>query len=152
MPGKRRRTRAPPPEPEPETPEDALAPPLPAWVREAGAYYFTPMTAAAHAAAVTADFFGAHIPSNQARMLPVRCFGCAKVLGGLSGSYDALWLEYKKAFWAKPALRAHAARLATLTTLDRLGIKRMCCKDILMNWVDVTEFMMHQQPKLRNTS
>lgn len=63
---------------------------------------------------------------TKARMLPVRCYTCNKVLGNKGATFEKLknsGLEMEE-IWAN------------------LGLKRQCCKTIMITHVDLTDEMM----------
>lgn len=108
---------------------------------EASSFFFTVDTEAKQRR--SKDFFAFHQPGKTVRLLPIRCFGCNNVLGNKSEAYDTLLNKYES-----QGLHPNAA---TLRTLKDLKLKRDCCKQIMMTWVDTTDYLMHEQPKLRNT-
>jgi DNA-directed RNA polymerase I, II, and III subunit RPABC5 len=55
-------------------------------------------------------------------MIPVRCVTCGKVLGHLEPS----WIRYKR-------------ELGPQAALDRLGLKRMCCRRHLLTYRDIVQ-------------
>lgn len=134
-------------------------PPLPAWVEAAGQYYFHPPgfdkegnfeepAAGAGVSAAPSDETGLlslYMPSAEPRLLPVRCFNCNKILGNKSSTYDAIFLRKH----VQEGLPRGAARLATF---EEMRIKRDCCRNIFLTWVDHTVFAGHKQPTLRNTT
>lgn len=114
-----------------------------------GAGFFAPDPVAEVTRA--SDFFAAHLPTkSKTRILPVRCFGCNRVLGNLSAAYDAGVLRRLAQFRA--AGEDDADGLAVVATFRDMGIRRLCCKTILLTWVDHTEMALHTQPALRNTT
>lgn len=62
-------------------------------------------------------------PIGESMIIPVRCFSCGKVIGS---AYE----EYKKRTGAgeKPEM-----------VLDSLGIKRYCCRRIIISHVDLID-------------
>ena len=59
-------------------------------------------------------------------LIPVRCFSCNKVVGNKQLTYEKLLSEDKSANEA----------------LDILGLKRYCCRRMLLTNVDLIEKMM----------
>ena len=62
-------------------------------------------------------------------MVPVRCFSCGKVIGGL---YEAFLEKVKNGESAAKAL-------------DELGVKRYCCRRMLFTQADLIDEIMKYQ-------
>jgi DNA-directed RNA polymerase subunit N (RpoN/RPB10) len=57
-------------------------------------------------------------------IIPVRCFSCGKPIGGL-------WEQYKE----------EIKTLDKKEVLDNLGLKRFCCRGILLGHIDSIEII-----------
>ena len=64
---------------------------------------------------------------TQAMILPVRCFTCGKVVGNKWDSY----LELLKADYSEG------------DALDELGLKRYCCRRMVLTHVDLIEKLLN---------
>mgnify|MGYP002831580309 FL=1 len=64
---------------------------------------------------------------TQAMIIPVRCFTCGKVVGNKWDSY----LELLKADYAEG------------DALDELGLKRYCCRRMVLTHVDLIEKLLN---------
>ncbi|KAH8080938.1 DNA-directed RNA polymerase, subunit N/Rpb10, partial [Filobasidium floriforme] len=68
------------------------------------------------------------------QIIPVRCFSCGKVVGNL-------WEKY---------LQLLASELSEGEAMDKLGLKRYCCRRMILTHVDLIEklLMYNGQPLL----
>ena len=64
---------------------------------------------------------------TQAMIIPVRCFTCSKVVGNKWDSY----LELLKADYSEG------------DALDELGLKRYCCRRMVLTHVDLIEKLLN---------
>ena len=64
---------------------------------------------------------------TQAMIIPVRCFTCGKVVGNKWDSY----LELLKADYSEG------------NALDELGLKRYCCRRMVLTHVDLIEKLLN---------
>ena len=64
---------------------------------------------------------------TQAMIIPVRCFTCGKVVGNKWDSY----LELLKADYSEG------------DSLDELGLKRYCCRRMVLTHVDLIEKLLN---------
>ena len=64
---------------------------------------------------------------TQAMIIPVRCFTCGKVVGNKWDSY----LELLKAAYSEG------------DALDELGLKRYCCRRMVLTHVDLIEKLLN---------
>ncbi|KAJ3270191.1 DNA-directed RNA polymerases I, II, and III subunit RPABC5 [Terramyces sp. JEL0728] len=67
-------------------------------------------------------------------IIPVRCFSCGKVIGNKWEGYLQL---VEDDYPAKEAL-------------DTLGLKRYCCRRMVLTHVDLIEKLMHFGPKFKD--
>ncbi|KAJ3315807.1 DNA-directed RNA polymerases I, II, and III subunit RPABC5 [Boothiomyces sp. JEL0838] len=67
-------------------------------------------------------------------IIPVRCFSCGKVIGNKWEGYLQL---VEDDYPAKEAL-------------DTLGLKRYCCRRMVLTHVDLIEKLMHFGPKSKD--
>ncbi|ESN95314.1 hypothetical protein HELRODRAFT_63271 [Helobdella robusta] len=63
-------------------------------------------------------------------IIPIRCFTCGKVIGNL-------WNKY---------LRLLEADYTECEALDELGLKRYCCRRMLLSHVDIIEKLLNYAP------
>jgi DNA-directed RNA polymerase I, II, and III subunit RPABC5 len=68
-------------------------------------------------------------------IIPVRCFTCNKVIGSLWDPYKKLLKDFKN----------EGNTLAEKKALDTLGLKRYCCRRMLLCHVDVFEHLLNYQ-------
>lgn len=61
-------------------------------------------------------------------IIPIRCFTCGKVIGNK-------WDEYLRLVQQYPDNKA--------AVLDQLGLKRFCCRRMLLGHVDLINRMLH---------
>lgn len=61
-------------------------------------------------------------------IIPIRCFTCGKVIGNK-------WDEYVRLVQENPNDKS--------AILDRLGLKRFCCRRMLLGHVDLINRMLH---------
>ena len=59
-------------------------------------------------------------------IIPVRCFSCGKVVGNL-------WEKY---------LQLLASELSEGEAMDKLGLKRYCCRRMILTHVDLIEKLL----------
>lgn len=59
-------------------------------------------------------------------IIPVRCFTCGKVIGNK-------WEKY---------LKCLEEEMAVPTALDNLGLKRYCCRRMIISHVDLIEMLL----------
>ncbi|XP_020388625.2 DNA-directed RNA polymerases I, II, and III subunit RPABC5 [Rhincodon typus] len=70
------------------------------------------------------------IPGDGAMIIPVRCFTCGKVVGNKWEAYlGLLQAEYTEG-----------------DALDALGLKRYCCRRMLLSHVDLIEKLLNYAP------
>ncbi|GAP84311.1 putative DNA-directed RNA polymerases I II III subunit 10 [Rosellinia necatrix] len=67
-------------------------------------------------------------------IIPIRCFSCGKVTGDL-------WERY---------LKLIDGGLADGDAMDQLGLKRYCCRRMIMTHVDLIEKLLKYTPDGRN--
>ncbi|WWD01674.1 DNA-directed RNA polymerase I, II, and III subunit rpabc5 [Kwoniella sp. B9012] len=72
--------------------------------------------------------------SYAVRIIPVRCFSCGKVIGNLWDSY----------------LELLAAGVDEGDALDRLQLKRYCCRRMVLTHVDLIEKLLMYNPLSRD--
>ncbi|KAF9582125.1 DNA-directed RNA polymerase II subunit L [Lunasporangiospora selenospora] len=69
-------------------------------------------------------------------IIPVRCFSCGKVIGNNK---------------ANCCILLHGASLfAGSDALDALGLKRYCCRRMVLTHVDLIEKLLHYNPLERS--
>ncbi|KAI1334371.1 8 kDa subunit-domain-containing protein [Xylariaceae sp. FL0016] len=73
-------------------------------------------------------------------IIPIRCFSCGKVTGDL-------WERYLKLI-AVPADGSQA--MEDGNAMDQLGLKRYCCRRMIMTHVDLIEKLLQYTPDGRN--
>ncbi|KAI7861574.1 DNA-directed RNA polymerase I, II, and III subunit RPABC5 [Spinellus fusiger] len=67
-------------------------------------------------------------------IIPVRCFSCGKVIGNKWDNYlSLLQSEYTEG-----------------EALDALGLKRYCCRRMVLTHVDLIEKLLHYNPLERS--
>ncbi|ORY89901.1 DNA-directed RNA polymerase I, II, and III subunit RPABC5 [Syncephalastrum racemosum] len=67
-------------------------------------------------------------------IIPVRCFSCGKVIGNKWDNYlSLLQAEYTEG-----------------EALDALGLKRYCCRRMVLTHVDLIEKLLHYNPLERS--
>ncbi|ORZ23260.1 DNA-directed RNA polymerase I, II, and III subunit RPABC5 [Absidia repens] len=67
-------------------------------------------------------------------IIPVRCFSCGKVIGNKWDNYlSLLQAEYTNS-----------------EALDALGLKRYCCRRMVLTHVDLIEKLLHYNPLERS--
>jgi DNA-directed RNA polymerase I, II, and III subunit RPABC5 len=67
-------------------------------------------------------------------IIPVRCFTCGKVTGNKWGPYQRLLAD----------------GVSESDALDKLGLKRYCCRRILLTHVDLIEKMLQYKIEDKN--
>ncbi|KAK0384073.1 hypothetical protein NLU13_8162 [Sarocladium strictum] len=68
-------------------------------------------------------------------IIPIRCFSCGKVVGDL-------WEQYLQ--------KIEDARKNEGDAMDELGLKRYCCRRMIMTHVDLIEKLLKYTPDGRN--
>ena len=68
-------------------------------------------------------------------IIPIRCFNCGKVLADLWNPY----IEKLQVNANVESLSKKSDKTPECTTLDELGVKKYCCRTIMMSTVDLTE-------------
>ncbi|GAA5803621.1 DNA-directed RNA polymerase I, II, and III subunit RPABC5 [Mucor mucedo] len=67
-------------------------------------------------------------------IIPVRCFSCGKIIGNKWDNYlSLLQAEYTEG-----------------EALDALGLKRYCCRRMVLTHVDLIEKLLHYNPLERS--
>lgn len=83
-------------------------------------------------------------------IIPVRCFTCGKVIGNKWEAYlGLLQAEYTEGLEiSKFAVFSCSANLFILFSdaLDALGLKRYCCRRMLLGHVDLIEKLLNYAP------
>lgn len=65
-------------------------------------------------------------------IIPIRCFSCGKVIGNLWKPYQALLEE---------------RGLSIRDAMDQLGLKRYCCRRMIMTHVDLIDKVLDHTEK-----
>ena len=60
-------------------------------------------------------------------MIPVRCYACGKVIGNM-------WVPYQNMI--------HNKDLTPKEAMDRLGLKRYCCRRMIFTHVDFSDILL----------
>jgi len=66
-------------------------------------------------------------------IIPVRCFSCGRVVGSVYSEYLRLTTAERPG--EKP-------QMATKDALDHLGVKRYCCRRMILSQVDIIDEVM----------
>jgi len=69
---------------------------------------------------------------GEIMIIPVRCFTCGKIIGGVYEEYKKRYEEYKKAVDAGEKPKETPKKI-----LDDLGIDRYCCRRMILTHVDL---------------
>jgi len=90
---------------------------------------------------------------NFTMIIPIRCFTCGKVIGNKWEAYlGLLQAEYTEGY---VSVRIHLFNWEQLTclnflnnrdALDALGLKRYCCRRMLLGHVDLIEKLLNYAP------
>lgn len=67
--------------------------------------------------------------------IPIRCYTCGKVTGNK-------WEPYKAYLEDKMKDKTYKKGITEYEALDSLGLKRYCCRRILLGNVDVNELLL----------
>jgi DNA-directed RNA polymerase I, II, and III subunit RPABC5 len=67
-------------------------------------------------------------------IIPIRCFSCGKVVGNL-------WEQYVEKVTAEPDCKGRI--------LDELGLRRICCRRMLLTHVDLMDKMLAQSTETK---
>lgn len=84
-------------------------------------------------------------------IIPVRCFTCGKVIGNKWEAYlGLLQAEYTEGlvsrFSPSFSMVFHAFSFIFSDALDALGLKRYCCRRMLLGHVDLIEKLLNYAP------
>jgi DNA-directed RNA polymerase subunit N (RpoN/RPB10) len=66
-------------------------------------------------------------------IIPVRCFSCGRVVGSVYTEFMRL---------TKPEREGEKAQMGPQQALDRLGLKRYCCRRMILAHVDLIDEVM----------
>ena len=67
-------------------------------------------------------------------LIPVRCYSCNKVVGNK-------WISYNKKL---------DEGISTKDALDQLGLKRMCCRRIILTHVELIDKLLEYSPDVKS--
>ena len=67
-------------------------------------------------------------------LIPVRCYSCNKVVGNK-------WISYNKKL---------DEGISTKDALDQLGLKRMCCRRIILTHVELIDKLIEYSPIIKS--
>ena len=91
-------------------------------------------------------------------IIPVRCFTCGKIIGNKWDQYlSLLQSEYTEGYvsqvhtllglWEYDSMKDTHFFYLHSDALDELGLKRYCCRRMLLTHVDLIEKMLHYHCK-----
>ncbi|RFU74602.1 dna-directed rna polymerases i ii iii subunit 10 [Trichoderma arundinaceum] len=85
-------------------------------------------------------------------IIPIRCFSCGKVTGDLWERYLQLIADPRKTDgYGYSTLIAEAeTNSGKSDAMDELGLKRYCCRRMIMTHVDLIEKLLKYTPDGRN--
>jgi DNA-directed RNA polymerase subunit N (RpoN/RPB10) len=74
-------------------------------------------------------------------IIPVRCWTCGKVLGNKYETYKKLVAEDKSTNDETIINVTNVKKTAEGKALDKLGIKRYCCRNVMLSHVELIDII-----------